>query len=284
VIIRLLEESDTYRIVSRDSEIWLEPVGPWQMSHIMLLESRKIENLRVSYSNECRYEDVSFLKDIAHLRGLHIAQTGSIDLGGLSAVRLLEQLRLHIYGRAHVDLSLFPELRKLDAMWKPRYVHLDHCLQLQELCILSANVRVHDSIGRLPQLKKLSIFGSGRPDLQYLPASMEWLRLTRCAKLRDITRLSSLQNLSELWVQESRTFESLDSLASCTALKSIVLEGVKCIRSVDPLLALPCLSYLQLDTQEPLSSSDVRKLENSTIGQVVLSRKNRLVFERYTST
>jgi|GEM_PF-4574174 len=284
MIITLHEASDTYRIVSRGNELWFESIGPWVDSHAKLMKSRKIHNLRISYVNGCRYEDTSFLQEMRHLRGLDIAQTEAIDLGGVSAARQLEQLRLHIYGRAQIDLSLFPGLRKLDAMWSGRYYRLEDCLQLQSLCILSPNVKVHGSIARLLHLKELSLFGSGRSDLQYLPASTESLRLTRCAKLNDIMGLSSLSKLSELWVQESRSFESLEVLAHCVALKSIVLEGIKCIRSVDPLLSLPCLSYLQLDTQEPLSSTDVRKLENSTIGQVVVSRKNRLVFERNTST
>lgn len=261
--------------------LWLEPIGPWIPSHVDFIRSRNIDHLRISYANDCNYPDTRFLHEITHLRSLDIAQIGSIDLEGIETLNQLEQLRLHVYGKAEVDLSLFTRLRKLDLAWKKTYTHLEACSQISDLCLLSPDVQVHASIECLHRLEKLSLFGSSRTDLLYLPSSIESLRLTRCVRVRDITRLSSLSRLKYLWVQESRSFEPLVSLGTCVELERVVLEDMMSVRSVDPFLALKHLELLRLDTRVPLESSEILKLDSSTIANIVVSSKNRILFERH---
>lgn len=278
--ITLIEETAYYRLLRRGNCLSLEPLGNWSEHLYDVIKAWQISHLHVTYVNGCYYDDTSFLAPLPNLSGIDLVQLGNTDLGGLTTLRTLKQLRLNIYGKAKVDLSFFSELHRLDVLWKNGYTHLERCKQLERLAVLSPAMQVHESIRELEQLGELVLFGSGRTDLRFVPDSVWSLRLTRCAKLNDISRLPELPSLKELWVQECAGFSSVEAVAECARLESVIIEDVKCINTLKPLLKLTRLRTLVLSTRETFSLAEIEAVANSPIARVAVIHNGRPAFER----
>jgi hypothetical protein len=233
------------------------------------------------YRDEC---DLNFLKRLPSLRKL------SADcLRNAKGIEVVKELKnLETLGVGIFELNNFDFLNEINPNLKQLYLHqtrskkprIDAIARFVELEVLylESQSKGIESINSLKKLQKITLRSISTPNLNYLNAleqlwsvdiklggikdfqalkslpDLKYLELWQVRELSDISFISDLPSLQNLFIQSLPNVEELPSLDKLLKLRRINLENLKGLKKLDALRTAPSLTefiYVMAQNQEP---------------------------------
>lgn len=237
-------EQPPFQIDEKESGPWMTLRCVWNDETARAAAEAGIVGLSVGPANS----DLSFLKDLSHLRGLSYLHDGA-DIGPIHHLTNLKTLGMYNMRGPKVDFTCFPNLEKCNlGLWSPTVSRVFEARSLRELCLDGLPNKHLSGIANLTELRRLTIFSGSIETLEPLGGltHLEYLRIARMRKLQDATAVARLTNLRELKVQECWGFSTLGHLSSLTRLRELTLDGVGPVDTLTPLATLANLTKIWL--------------------------------------
>jgi len=242
----------------------------WEMLNTELFAKRPDVNLRV-FALDDNVRDLSFLKLLPNVRRLtidclhgsnieavaYLPQMESLGVGifDLTDFSFLEQIDpehlITLYLQATrskspqiTEIKRFQNLKKLGLEGQQKGIgSIAHLHKLEELVLKSVTVPDLNFLTGLERLWSLDISLGGTKNLSALRGSsqIKHLELWRVLGLADLSPISEMMGLQNLFLQALNHVEELPDLSRLTALRRISLDAIKNLRGIDPLLSAPAL-------------------------------------------
>ncbi|KAH8616680.1 hypothetical protein ERJ75_000454900 [Trypanosoma vivax] len=252
----------------KDLQIFVSEIS----SHEALLQHRQLKRLYLSQSN-MGSGIAQYLQHMNQLEELVLEYIcDNIDLSGIARLPKLRYLRLsdaYITEESLIALSKSKCLRKIESekLSTPDFSHLAELQPLEELTL---GLCIHyqkgfGALSKLPLLRYLKITSALVTDEDVRELSqhegLKGLHIGGSVKLTDITPLSKIKTLEELWLRSLFRLKSgLGSLRELRNLHRLDMsttpvndEDVKNISTIDSLVSITFLASKGLKTVEPLA-------------------------------
>ncbi|WP_419698166.1 hypothetical protein [Mucilaginibacter sp. NFX135] len=248
------------------------------------------------YTGEC---DLSFLKRLPSLRKFLADCLGNAK--GIEAVTELKNLET--LGVGIFELNNFDFLNEINPNLKQLYLHqtrskkpsidaIARFVQLEEL-YLEAQSKGIESISSLSRLQKITLRSISTANINYLSSleqlwsvdvklggikdfdalkllpNLKYLELWQVRELSDISFISDLTSLQNLFMQSLPNVKEFPNLDKAHKLRRIYLENLKGLKKLNALKTAPSLTefiYVMAQNQEPENLLPV--LENKEVKSV----------------
>jgi hypothetical protein len=250
------------------------------------------------YSQEC---DLSFLKKFSHLKKFSadcIINVKNEDC--LSVLENVEELSVAIYGLTSFDFlkDINKHLKKLTIggtfSKKPSLSLLSRFKELQHLFIEGTSKGI-EALGDLCNLETIILRSISTDNLNFLInlkklwsidiklggisnfsvlrnlTGIKYLELWQINKLADISFISEMPDLQNLFIQSLRNIEALPNFSANLNLRRIYLENMKGLKDVSSLSDAPALEefiYVSAQNLQPKDFTGI--IENENIKQLLI--------------
>ena len=206
--------------------------------------------------------DLAFLKCFSGLRLLDLEVYDLESLDGLAHVR--DSLEAFHFGKTRKVFPLrflqdFPHLRNLFLGGHRKEIDaLGRLVDLKHLSLRGITLPDLALILPLTRLRGLSIHLGGTRDLRLLPrfSELEELNMLRITGLNDLSMLAELTELKTLTLDWLKNVTTLPSLAPLKHLETVSMETMKGLTSLGSIAAAPSLRSLQIVTMPQLKAAD----------------------------
>jgi hypothetical protein len=310
---------DDLKVISANEKVsvvqFAEPLSDKEFDNLekYVFRDRNDIQLRVygHYSGVC---DLSFLLKLPHLKKFSadcLLKATNVDT--ISSLKNLEELHVGIY---HLDCFQFldeinvnlkrlllgstfskkPSIKSLSRFKSLEFLYLDGQMNgieaintlknLQKIVLRSISTKNLNFLIGLNNLWSVDIKLGGIKDfsaLVQLP-SLKYLELWQINKLADISYISNLSALQNLFIQSLRNVEALPSFEKNCVLRRVYLENMKGLKDLSSLKTAPVLEefiYSMAQNQKIENLKPV--LENRSVKQVAVGfgsvNKNNLFDE-----
>lgn len=208
-----------------------------------------LTNLEILRPGHTVATDVDYLSNLTSLTKLYLSEVETTDLSFLSNLTALKQLQIR-------NISSVTSLKGLENLTNLQYLYLNEALSLVTM----------DGFGDKPNLIELYIFNAPLEDMSAVSSatSLEYFNVSGSRQtLWDISFMSSLTNLKEVYLYFSDYEPSLEVFANTTNLQTLYFQnGVRVAETLDltPLANLTELRVLTLGQ----SPGDLSPLANLT--------------------
>ncbi len=287
-----------------DPKAWkIDFSNTWSEKEILLLESvvfsKRPDILLVVGGNHGDLCDLSLIQKLSSVRKLSIH--GLMDIKGIEAITQLEKLEcLSIGAYALQDFDFLhkinPYLKHLSLYQtqskKPRIEALGRFEQLEYL-LLEGQQKGIEAVSSLKQLKQIVLRSISTKDVDYLKnlehlwsvdiklggikdftgltalPSIKYLELWQVLGLADLSFISDLKTLQNLFIQSLRHLSKLPDFSNNINLRRIYFENLKGLKDLSSLKKVPNLKdfiYVLAQNQEPEDILSV--LENPSVKKV----------------
>jgi len=250
------------------------------------------------YSKGC---DLSILKDFSFLKGLTVdCLLEAKNVEYITHLTNLEQLSVGIYNLTSFDFinEINADLKKM-SIWrtfskKPSIQFLSRFPRLESL-YLEGHTNGITEIGKLHDLKKIVLRSITVPNLDFLQhlkhlwsvdiklggiknfsalaklPDLKYLELWQVNKLADISFISELKALQNLFIQSLPNVETLPNFEKNVKLRRIYLESLKGLKDSASLKSAPALEefcYAVAQNQHP--QNFIPLLQNQNVKKVLV--------------
>lgn len=298
-----IRKRELEKLASNKKTQSIQFASPLSNSEIDLLEKivfykRPDISLRVygHYGENC---DLTFIKKIPSLR--KFSADCLMDANGIEVVtelNNLEELGVGIYNLDNFDFleSINPNLKELylqkTKSKKPKISSISRFTELEYL-YLEGQQKGIESIKELKKLKKVILRSISTKNLDYLSdlkelwsvdiklggtqnfdalttlPKLKYLELWQIRNLSDLSFVSKLNSLQNLFIQSLKQLDKLPDFKNSTSLRRIYLENLKGLTNLNSLKNAPSLKefiYVLAENQEPENLIPV--LENKNLESV----------------
>jgi hypothetical protein len=210
--------------------------GGWRPEYADVIRDENLAALSIRISGD----DLAFLGDLPHLRGLVLNAWKVRDLSDVEALGQLENLTLNMPSRPrrHLDFGKLPNLRSLGVYWNPGFESLFKSQNLELLWVFSPPDPDLQRFAELGKLKRLE-FSQGRHlvstrGVERL-ANLEFLGLYLQSALERLTDLSLAVGLRELEIETCKKLTTLEEISTLVNLRHLHVANCGEIASLRPL-------------------------------------------------
>jgi hypothetical protein len=221
--------------------------GPWSDKIERALVDAAVTGLDLNYARGYRERDLEFLDDWP-VRRLHVLDRRLTDLGPVSRLSALEELRVETAPTAPIHLGELPGLTRLAADWTQIGETLPAASGLRRLLVggyQGEDLGAFESLSKLEHLelqqapRLRSLAGAGQ-----LP-SLAALRVFLARKLRDFGDVGERGgSLRELELEDCPAITQLDGVEQLVGLRFLGVSDCGDIKSLAPVDALDQLEEL----------------------------------------
>jgi hypothetical protein len=184
----------------------LVPRGAWTPECALRLSVGDISSLRLAESFGFRGADLSFLARFPHLRSIEVYSSCVTDIDPIASLPCVEVLGLQTKARTVLSASDFPSLRVAKLSWAKGMEGLLLASTLEYLNVVNFPYYDLAPLHALAKLRRLSLVSR------------------KLASLEGIERCSQLEQIDLFRCPE---LESLDALARCPRITTVVIESCR---------------------------------------------------------
>ncbi len=245
-----VDETETFRVLQGESGVSLVVTGAWTEQTTAAVVRHRPQALVLNYAFGFEGTDLEFLDSWPSVRRVELLDHWLRDVHGLRRLGgSLTKLTFSPATRTRLDLGDFPRLAELGCGWDAVKQTIDQATRLSELTVSGYGSVDLTPLSTLVRLESLCLKGAPRL------VSLDGLAGQPITKLcignaRMLTDLSAVEGLPETltWLEldSCKRLESLESLASLTSLRHLIVGNCPALQSYSPLAGLRCLTHLGL--------------------------------------
>ena len=237
-------------------------VSPWSDQIAGYIISHQIVELELNQGNGWSGKDISFLKQLGHLRLFKIIDFNISSIASIHYLHKLKALEILTYCDTEVNFSQFPLLYECALEWRPGAKSIFECSGLGRLFVNNFDCTGVESFGRLVSLESLALLNAPLESIVGLRPLIH-LKALRLANLRRLVSLSGLEcltNLKELEINTCPKIHSIDEMAALAELRILNLNNDGPIRSLSPLRNLKALEMVNFYESTNIVDGDLSPL------------------------
>ncbi|WPU91226.1 hypothetical protein SNE25_18065 [Mucilaginibacter sabulilitoris] len=298
-----VSKNDLERLSSNPKTKSIQIADPLTNKEIMLLEtiifSKRPDILFRVYGHYGKTCDLTFIKQLPSLR--KISADCLMEAKGIESVTKLKNL--DVLGLGIFNLDNFDFLEYIDPKIKELYLHQTKSKKPKidiigkfsnlEFLYLEGQQKGIEVIQHLHKLKKIILRSISTNNVDYLIGlqdlwsvdikiggiknfdglltlpKLKYLELWQIRDLKDLSFVSELTTLQNLFIQSLKQVQRLPSFSKLTSLKRIYLENLKELTDLSTLKTAPALEefiYVLAQNQEPENLIPV--LENQSLKRI----------------
>jgi hypothetical protein len=209
--------------------------GRWTVEAETAVQREDVDGVWLNYARGYSEPDLSFLTAWP-IKRLLVLDRSLTDLGPLSRLgNTLETLSVQAAPGMAVDLTVFPHLRDVGAVWG----------------------EVRDTLYAPEYLQRVTLLDYDEVDLQplTLQAALQEVKLKTAPKLEALDGVAGLPTLAELTIQAARELHALNDVGSVApTLRSLEFEACLDIQDLQPVGGLTELRFLGVSDCGGISS------------------------------
>lgn len=217
----------------------------WSDEYLKLIQTYKIQHLRLSRSLGWIGNEVSFLS-APYFKNLVAIEIYNWEIESVQMLQNLEQLKvicLEVNLKKPLDLSHFRNLKIFKSRWSNKIINLSSCSTLQELNIVNFGQENLENLKDLQNLQKISLTSSKLTNLNTIYFKhLKYLDLYRCPKLHTIEGLRSCENLKEVQIELCKNIRVLPELPE--NITRLAINDCGSVKSLSSLKTKTSLEYL----------------------------------------
>ncbi len=219
----------------------------WKDSFAKVIESESVGALFLNSEFKWSCDDYSFLASIPKVKEIHILDSHSRGIGAIESQIELTELTVDAPDAYSIDFAKLVNLRKLFTYGNKQNDTLYQCVSLEDLYINELKFGDRHELGKLINLKKLSIANANLTKLDFLSSltQLEWLELANCKKVVSFEPISTLLALKRLHINEYKDIGDISFLQNLKDLEVLVIEAGK-VNSIKPIGGLVKLKALSI--------------------------------------
>lgn len=190
--------------------------------------------------------DVTLLKELSHLKRLHVINRTTDQIGGLAELKQLQALSIETGRKFDVDVRSWPVLEDLLFFWSGKFTGLADARSLRRLSIWRWREPDLQRLIEAPQLRELTLVKGGLRTLSGIEActGLEALALSHLTRLDDFHDIGKLRRLRSLSIDTCRNVREIDWVSSLSNLESLYLYNIGNVNSLAPVKTLGTLKRL----------------------------------------
>ena len=225
----------------------------WTPGLARVLLRSNVTDLELNVAKGWHGHDLSFLKQLPHLRSFEILDLGIKDISGIHALPQLRAHHITTYCCTPIHFEKFPKLRRCSLEWRHGAESVFQRRNLEHLFINRYSGSTSEPFAALTRLRTLGILGTPMNNLiGFRTLKHVWkLRMALWRRLESLNGIESLTNLRELTISTCRRIRSLAPLHSLTNIWKLSVLNCGDIETLSPLQPLHNLRkfYFYNDTK-----------------------------------
>jgi hypothetical protein len=220
------------------------------------------------YSSDC---DLNFLLSMPNLDSFYVECHGEVkNLDNIAALKNLKELNVSIFSLDNFNIlskvpdtleililgqtrSKKPDLEAINRFSKLTTLHIEghtknievikHLTNIEDLTLRSITTKNLDFLTQLEKMWSLDIKLGGINDFSAIEGmdNIKYLELWQIRGLKDISFISTLKGLQNLFLQSLPNIEVMPSLKELVRLKKVALENMKGLKDISSLEHAPSL-------------------------------------------
>ena len=249
-----LEDGEFGRVAIVNS-IWTR-----ETTHYLL--ANNVLELDLNYTKGWRGSDLSFLKELRHLRAFRILDWEIPSVAPIHFLHELRALKVITNCKTEIRFSEFPQLEECELEWRSKAASIFSCITLRKLFLNRYSKKDVHSFSTLVNLESLAILNA--PIRNLLGLRTLWrlrsLRLGNLRQLRSLAGIEGLSALEELNVDTCRAITSIDEVGYISRLRKLCLDNCGEIESLKPLGKLSGLESMGFVESTKIRDGDLSPL------------------------
>ena len=209
----------------------------WSDDVKSVIDRESISVLRLSHSVGWKGNDISFLEQLPHLRGVEIYGWDIKDITPLRFVEGLESLGLQCNFDRAPNFETFEGLRVCKLIWRPKANGIFECTGLNLLNVVNYPAEDLSAFVNLVNLRRLQITSKKLNSLEGIESirALKILDLAECYRLESLSGIRRCEHLHTFEMHNCKRINEIGDLGKLEHLGSVVLTDCGTIESLKPL-------------------------------------------------
>lgn len=216
--------------------------GIWTNAISNFIRENEIKAIYLNSAKGWKDSDYSFLSELDKVEELNIISSTATKLSAIEEMVSLVEISITTSTNDEVDFRKLSNLKKCYLYWWSGAKSIFDCIEIEALYLDNVKLKDFSQFRNMKHLKSLTISNS---------------------KIDTIDWLSDFKNLTEFELYNCRKLGEFDTIRECFALKKLVINGSKLLKSISFVEALPDLEILSISDCSKINSIDaISKLRN----------------------